>query len=248
VARTPSGRTKRVSLKGKGADIFFGDYAPPGPDDGPTPPSSTDATDRPTGSTVAGAASSDTITPLAAPTSTQASTLASKNESKQASILPSQQTSRRASKQEGVHAESASADATINADVSDATTAGTPTGRPSGPAGRPRPGTRRQIDGGTTPGREKAEPAVPAEITPEVWASLETPATITNSFRYTDEELSALADALYAISKQQKTRLTKQDVARLGLNVVLDDYRRRGPSSLLGQLAGRRRPRRAGGG
>jgi hypothetical protein len=224
-------------LKGKGADIFFGDYAPPGPDDIPIPPTTDDDADRPTDSTVAGAATSDASTP-------PASMLASKDESKQARIIASQQTSRHGSKQEGLHADVASADATID----DVPAAGTSTGRPSGPAVRPGPAARRRADAHTTPGRARAEPDLPAEIAPEVWTSLETPATITNSFRYTDEELSALADALYAISKQQKTRLTKQDVARLGLNVVLDDYRRRGPASLLGQLAGRRRPRRAGGG
>jgi hypothetical protein len=156
-------------------------------------------------------------------------------------MLSSQQTSTHESKQEGLHADAASADAIVDA-------AGASTGRPFRPARRPGPAARRQADAHTTPGRVRAEPDLPAEITPEVWTSLETPATITNSFRYTDEELSALADVLYAISKQQKTRLTKQDVARLGLNVILDDYRRRGPTSLLGQLASRRQPRRAGGG
>lgn len=86
-------------------------------------------------------------------------------------------------------------------------------------------------------------------ISDEVWASVEMPAAVTNSFRYTDDELSALADVLYQISKQQGARISKQDVARLGLNIVLDDYRRRGAASFLGQLAGRRRQsRRSGGG
>src|SRR5262249_10150860 len=76
----------------------------------------------------------------------------------------------------------------------------------------------------------------PPEVADDIWESLETPATITNSFRYTDAELSALTDVLYQIGKQQGARLTKQDVARLGLNVVLDDYWRRGSASMLGQL------------
>lgn len=98
---------------------------------------------------------------------------------------------------------------------------------------------------GMTDGGEAASALT---VTPSVWASVETPATITSSFRYTDEELSALADVVYEISKHQKARLTKQDVARLGLNIVLDDYRRRGASSLLGQLAARRQPQRSKGG
>ena len=91
------------------------------------------------------------------------------------------------------------------------------------------------------PTAHEAEPATPREVPDGVWDSLEEPATITNSFRYTDAELSALTDVLYQIGKQQGARLSKQEVARLGLNVVLDDYRRRGPASLLGQLAARRR-------
>ncbi len=112
--------------------------------------------------------------------------------------------------------------------------------------GEPRPSLQesvgREILGGT--------PLVPADvISDEVWASLDVQATITNAFRYTDDELSALADALYQISKEQRARVTKQDAARLGLNLVLEDYRRRGPESLLGQLASRRKqPRRASGG
>jgi hypothetical protein len=86
-----------------------------------------------------------------------------------------------------------------------------------------------------------------AGIDPDVWTRVDTPATITNSFRYTEAELSTLTDVLYEIGKQHGAKLTKQDVARLGLNVVLDEYRRRGAGSLLGELAARRRQRRGGG-
>ena len=65
----------------------------------------------------------------------------------------------------------------------------------------------------------------------DVWARVDMPATITNSFRYTESELSALADVLYEVRKLHGAKLTKQDVARLGLNVVLEDYCRRGPAS-----------------
>jgi len=91
------------------------------------------------------------------------------------------------------------------------------------------------------PAAHQAEPATLREVPDDVWDNLEEPATITNSFRYTDAELSALTDVLYQIGKQQGAKLSKQEVARLGLNVVLDDYRRRGSGSLLGQLAARRR-------
>jgi len=94
---------------------------------------------------------------------------------------------------------------------------------------------------GGPPAARETEPAVLREVPDDVWDSLEEPATITNSFRYTDAELSALTDVLYQVGKQQGAKLSKQEVARLGLNVVLDDYRRRGSGSLLGQLATRRR-------
>jgi hypothetical protein len=97
------------------------------------------------------------------------------------------------------------------------------------------------VTSGPPTARHEAEPATPREVPDDVWDNLEEPATITNSFRYTDAELSALTDVLYQIGKQQGAKLSKQEVARLGLNVVLDDYRRRGSGSLLGQLAARRR-------
>jgi hypothetical protein len=106
---------------------------------------------------------------------------------------------------------------------------------------RLRTGGREVVTGGSPTARHEAEPATPREVPDDVWDNLEEPATITNSFRYTDAELSALTDVLYQIGKQQGAKLSKQEVARLGLNVVLDDYRRRGSGSLLGQLAARRR-------
>ena len=66
-------------------------------------------------------------------------------------------------------------------------------------------------------------------------------ATITNAFRYTDRELSSLTDAIYEVTKRHGIKLSKQDIARLGLNFVLWDYRTRGDDSLLGVLALRRK-------
>jgi hypothetical protein len=71
-------------------------------------------------------------------------------------------------------------------------------------------------------------------------------ATVTNAFRYTDRELSLLTDALYQLGKRHGTKLTKQDVARLGLNAVLWDHETRGDDSLLTQLALRRKRERGG--
>jgi hypothetical protein len=80
-----------------------------------------------------------------------------------------------------------------------------------------------------------------AALDGDVWTRVDASATITSSFRYTEAELTALTDVLYEVGKQYGARVTKQDVARLALNAVLDDYHQRGPGSLLGQLAARRR-------
>lgn len=190
---------RRVSLKGKGADIFFGDYAPSG-------------NEKPE-EVATGTVLSDTEREATPAPPEQESLHASKNASKQASKkaskLASTKSERRVAPSDGAIRE----DAAVYGSVPDA----------------------GEADSDLT-------------VTPSVWASIETPATITSSFRYTDDELSELADVVYEISKHQKARLTKQDVARLGLNLVLDDYRRRGASSLLGQLAGRRQPQRSKGG
>ncbi len=68
-------------------------------------------------------------------------------------------------------------------------------------------------------------------------------ATVTNAFRYTEQELSWLTDALYEVTKRHNVKLTKQDVARLGLIAVLWDYRTRGDDSLLGEMAIRKKGR-----
>jgi hypothetical protein len=224
---------KRVSLKGKGADIFFGDYAPPGmsaPEspaaDAPVVESSSTATpeeDRSQSDAgmAIGTATDDgpiasTMTDFVAqhdvetvpPTPKSASKQASKNER----VLARKPARMHASKQASVQASSLDTEIPFvgNTDV-----AGDAIGS--------------------------------SEIDLDVWTRVDMPATITNSFRYTEAELSTLTDVLYEIGKQHGAKLTKQDVARLGLNVILDEYRCRGANSLLGKLAARRRQRRGGG-
>jgi len=82
-----------------------------------------------------------------------------------------------------------------------------------------------------------------ATMLERVWDDVTDPATITNSFRYTERELAELADVLYDISKRHGVRLTKQDVARLGLNMVLAEYQACGDASLLGTFAQRKKRR-----
>jgi hypothetical protein len=70
---------------------------------------------------------------------------------------------------------------------------------------------------------------------------MERRATITNAFRYTEEELGALDDAIHEVTKRYGAKVTKQDLVRLALHAVLFDYRGRGDSSLLGAFASRKR-------
>ena len=84
---------------------------------------------------------------------------------------------------------------------------------------------------------------LPAEVIDAIEDRVADRATITNAFRYTQAELATLTDALYAINKRQRAKLSKQDVARFGLNAILWDYEVRGEASLLAELA-RRKNRR----
>ena len=99
---------------------------------------------------------------------------------------------------------------------------------------------RKQL---AAPVDQPASTLLPPEILESIWQDISHRATITNAFRYTDLELSQLTDAIYEISKRHEVKLTKQDIARLGLNAVLWDYRDRGDASLLGALALRRKTR-----
>jgi hypothetical protein len=88
---------------------------------------------------------------------------------------------------------------------------------------------------------------LPPDLPVEVWDLVAEQATITNAFRYTDHDLTTLADVLYDITKRHRVKISKQDAARLGLNVVLLDYQQRRDASFLGELARRKkRPRGTG--
>lgn len=80
-----------------------------------------------------------------------------------------------------------------------------------------------------------------AEFFDSMWARLASKASISHSFRYTAPELEEMADVLYEVSKEARARVTKQDIARLGLNVVLWDHRRRGAASWMSEFARRKR-------
>ena len=56
------------------------------------------------------------------------------------------------------------------------------------------------------------------------------------SYRFTREEIDALRDVVYELEAKRGLRITRNDVVRLGLNWVMDDYRARGKESLLMQV------------
>ena len=183
---------RRVSLKGKGADLFFGDY-PLGVDDPGTSPEESMS-----------AIPADTVIP------------------------PEIVTPEMTSAQEATDA---------------ATPPIEPSSRPSTPlpeAARPAKRSRRS-DVTSEPATSIAAELLGAELIDTMWERLASQASISNSFRYTDHELDELNDVLYHVSKDERVRLTKQDIARLGLNAVLWDYRRRGDASLLSEFARRKR-------
>jgi hypothetical protein len=187
---------KRVSLKGKGADIFFGDYTPASPGADPAAESVVPATDRPAERPAGSSNPLPALDPSLLSSSQDNTPSPTPTGDRQASV----QESKRARKQDGLQAATELAD---------------------------------------QPGADLS-----ATVAQAIWQRINEPATITNSFRYTEEELSTLTDVLYDIGKRHGAKLSKQDVARLGLNFVLREYQDRGEASLLGQLALRRKRQR----
>ena len=53
------------------------------------------------------------------------------------------------------------------------------------------------------------------------------------SYRFTRDEIDALRDIVYELEAKRGLRITRNDVVRLGLNWVIDDYRAHGKDSLL---------------
>jgi hypothetical protein len=205
-------RPKRVSVRGRGADLFFGDFDPA---DAPPPPDQEPAFAAPQVTTVIPVAD-DAPEPgppvaITAPPPVSAPPVAGDDEERPETPSldegPIDQVSKQASKHVGKRAIKQASNKTSKADAS-LDTAG---------------------DGALDPG-----------VLGFLWENLVEQATLANTFRYTEQELDWLADALYEITKRHRARLTKQDIARLGLNAVLWDYRVRGDASLLGEFVRRR--------
>jgi len=70
------------------------------------------------------------------------------------------------------------------------------------------------------------------------------PGRITASFRFAEEELEALDDAVTEAKKKHRVRIAKQEVVRLGLAALLSDYEARGTASVLGQYIAKEREKK----
>jgi len=244
-----------VSLKGRGADIFFGDYTPPA--DGPST-----VTEDPAAETAETDVALVTAEPMRAePTEPSGSGRPRRSSGRQAGPTRPVQASKHASLQASTEGQtdavlSDSVQASMQAYKHASLQANTDSGDNDGQPGSEPSGGRTgvQADTSTAPLDERAgvgeRPAAAgvslAGLDGDIWTRLDAAATITSSFRYTEAELTALTDVLYEVGKQYGARVTKQDVARLALNAVLEDYYQRGSHSLLAHLATRRR-RRTGG-
>jgi hypothetical protein len=241
---------KRVSLKGRGADIFFGDYGPtaepavptPAPEAVPVTAEDMGATDEPE-ATPPGPEQTPEGSESGRRSERRRSPAVSKHQSLQASKQASKLASLQSQQKENVPDQTPlDVQASKLASMHTSTSVGQ-RGQESASHADDRTGASDRSEGDDpAAGGGDAEDflAEIGEVGGEFWTRVDAPATITSSFRYTEPELTALTDVLYEIGKQYGVRVTKQDVVRLALNAVLNEYYQQGPSSLLGRLAARR--------
>ena len=206
-------RPKRVSMKGRGADIFFGDDGPPAPPPAPAPE---EAVGR------SGDAATEGRTPPPEPAGGDTN-----DESVDAGAL----------------ALPAPQSVEAGPSVPDTATAGEPELQDNGAMVlQPSMHATKQASENGSPEPESlwSVPLDPA-VLDATWQNVARQATLANTFRYTDQELTWLNDALYELTKRHRVKLTKQDIVRLGLNAVLRDYQVHGDASLLGEFVRRKR-------
>ncbi|MDP9372512.1 MAG: hypothetical protein M3Q65_08695, partial [Chloroflexota bacterium] len=204
---------KRVSMKGRGADIFFGDYEPPAP---PAAPAPEEAAGR------SGDAATEARTPPPEPAGGDTN---DEPVDAGALALPAPQS------------------AEAGPSAPDTAPAGEPEPQDNGAmVVQPSMHATKQASGSGSPEPESlwSAPLDPA-VLDATWQNVARQATLANTFRYTDQELTWLNDALYELTKRHRVKLTKQDIVRLGLNAVLRDYQVHGDASLLGEFVRRKR-------
>lgn len=212
---------KRVSLKGKGADLFFGDYAP----------DTTSGLNEVTPETI------DTVAPPPDQTDTEHASLPAGHQA-------SQHASMQADQQAGAGVDQDDHAPAHRGDVVQTAPAAQHVRKQASVQASKQVRRRTTSDMGE-PGR--ASPALTAEaILEAIWADVCQQAPVTGSFRYTEQELAALTDASYELAKRHGVKFSKQDVARLALNAVLWDYQAHGDKSLLAAFVLRKRRQRGG--
>jgi hypothetical protein len=225
---------KRISLKGRGADIFFGDGLSSG---SPLATSPLQA-ENPSPSPVP---DSDTIVNLEQPADTPSPETEISVQPEQAAVIPDPDqnpeptdVSLDACMQESKHAsKQASMEESKLADVSLF---------PQTKRSRKRPNVALSAPETNLSGVDM-RPS-PVEILNGVWQNINDRGMITNAFRYSDEELTLLADILYEVSKKYAAKISKQDIARLGLDALLWDYQQHGEASLLIEFVKRKKDQR----
>ena len=165
---------RRVSVKGKGADIFFGSYTTPAPAEQPEPP--------------------QTDTPAVPDDS---------------NIATNQQTNK-------------------------------PTKQPTNK--RTKAATNRPTDQASVQELLSLVAPVTAGLSSDaIWRMHAAQPVLATTFRYSSEELALLEDVLHEVSKRSGVKLSKQEVARLALDLVLRDYAERAEASIIAELAQRKK-------
>jgi len=69
-----------------------------------------------------------------------------------------------------------------------------------------------------------------------ILALLQTTDLKANTFRYTQEELDFIRDVAYEAEVKYKTKLDKNDVARIGLEWLMEDWKANKEASLLARI------------
>lgn len=73
-------------------------------------------------------------------------------------------------------------------------------------------------------------------IEARILALLQTTDLKANTFRYTQEELDFIRDVAYEAEVKYKTKLDKNDVARIGLEWLMEDWKANKEASLLARI------------
>jgi hypothetical protein len=81
-------------------------------------------------------------------------------------------------------------------------------------------------------------------IEESILASLQTTALKANTFRYTQEELDFIRDVVYEADVNYKTKLDKNDVARIGLEWLIVDWKVNKETSLLARILTHKKTRK----